>query len=91
MRSNYKTDLAFIEKPGINKEALKKGIFSITMRLKKSFKKRAIQVEVIKNHIYTDVVFEDFVCGLFKSEITKKSKPNVPEIKVKIVFVKILQ
>ena len=66
LASNWfnKTDLAFIEKPGINKEALKKGIFSITMRLKKSFKKRAIQVEVIKNHIYTSP-YPVIICGDF--------------------------
>jgi indolepyruvate decarboxylase len=37
----------------------------------------------VKNHMYSDVVFKDFVGGLFKSEITKKSKPNIPKIKVK--------
>ena len=32
-------------------EAIKKGVFGIVKRLKKSFQKRAIQVEVIKKHL----------------------------------------
>jgi indolepyruvate decarboxylase len=37
----------------------------------------------VKNHMYSDVVFKDFVGGLFKSEINKKPDPKVPKAKVK--------
>ncbi len=66
LASNWfdKRDLAFMENPEISKKAIKKGVFGIVKRLKYSFKKRAIQVEVIKQHMekspYTIIVCGDF-------------------------------
>mgnify|MGYP001349311455 CR=1 FL=1 len=66
LASNWfdKSDLAFIENPEINKDAIKKGVLSIAKRLKISFKKRAFQVEVIKNHM-NDSPYPIVVCGDF--------------------------
>jgi endonuclease/exonuclease/phosphatase family metal-dependent hydrolase len=66
LASNWfdKNDLAFIENPEINKDAIKKGVLSIAKRLKISFKKRALQVEVIKNHM-NDSPYPIVVCGDF--------------------------
>ena len=66
LASNWfdKSDLAFIENPEINKEALKKGFLSIGKRLKKSFKKRALQAGVIKNHM-NNCPYQFIVCGDF--------------------------
>ena len=66
LASNWfdKRDLAFMENPEISKKAIKKGVSGIVKRLKYSFKKRAIQVEVIKQHMekspYTIIVCGDF-------------------------------
>ena len=53
LASNWfdKSDLAFMENPKMSKEAIKKGVFGIAKRLKKSFQKRAMQAEVIKGHM----------------------------------------
>ncbi|MEE2699746.1 MAG: endonuclease/exonuclease/phosphatase family protein [Bacteroidota bacterium] len=66
LASNWfdKNDLDFIENPEMSKEAIKKGVLSIAKRLKKSFQKRAIQVDVIKEHMkkspYPVVLCGDF-------------------------------
>lgn len=66
LASNWfdKSDLAFIETPKISKDAIKKGVLSIARRLKISFKKRALQVEVIKKHMETSP-YPVVVCGDF--------------------------
>jgi len=66
LASNWfdKSDLAFMENPKINKEAIKKGIFGIAKRLKESFQKRAVQVEVIKEHM-KNAPYPILVCGDF--------------------------
>lgn len=66
LASNWfdKRDLAFMESPDMNKEAIKKGVFGIVKRLKKSFQKRAIQVEVIKKHLENSP-FPIVLCGDF--------------------------
>ena len=66
LASNWfdKSDLAFMENPEMSKEAIKKGMFGIAKRLKRSFQKRAIQVEVIKKHM-DNTPFSILVCGDF--------------------------
>ena len=66
LASNWfdKSDLAFMENPEMSKEAIKKRMFGIAKRLKRSFQKRAIQVEVIKKHM-DNTPFPVLVCGDF--------------------------
>jgi len=66
LASNWfdKSDLAFMKNPEISKEAIKKGVFGIVKRLKRSFQKRATQVEVIKNHM-NNAPYPILVCGDF--------------------------
>lgn len=66
LASNWfdKSDLAFIENPEISKDAIKKGVLSIAKRLKTSFKKRALQVGVIKKHMQ-NAPYPIVVCGDF--------------------------
>ena len=66
LASNWfdKSDLAFMENPEISKEAIKKGVFGIVKRLKNSFQKRAMQVEVIKQHM-EKAPYKIIVCGDF--------------------------
>ena len=66
LASNWfdKSDLAFIESPEMNKEAIKKSVFGIAKRLKKSFQKRATQVEVIKKHMENSP-YPIVLCGDF--------------------------
>jgi indolepyruvate decarboxylase len=40
----------------------------------------------VRNHTYTDIQFKDFCSSLFKLEFTKKSIPNLPSQKTKLVF-----
>ena len=53
-----------MENPEISKEAIKKGVFGIVKRLKNSFQKRAMQVEVIKQHM-EKAPYKIIVCGDF--------------------------
>ena len=66
LASNWfdKSDLAFMRNPEISKKAIKKGVFGIAKRLKSSFQKRAIQVEIIKNHM-DNAPYPILVCGDF--------------------------
>ncbi|MBC8266093.1 MAG: endonuclease/exonuclease/phosphatase family protein [Flavobacteriales bacterium] len=66
LASNWfdKSDLAFMENPEMSKEAIKNGVIGIAKRLKKSFQKRAMQVEVIKQHIEKSP-YKIIVCGDF--------------------------
>ena len=66
LASNWfdKSDLAFIENPEMSKDAIKKGVLSIAKRLKTSFKKRALQVGVIKKHMQ-NAPYPIIVCGDF--------------------------
>ena len=66
LASNWfdKSDLAFIENPEMSKNAIKKGVLSIAKRLKASFKKRALQVGVIKTHMQ-NAPYPIVVCGDF--------------------------
>jgi len=66
LASNWfdKSDLAFMENPEMSKEAIKKGVFGIGKRLKNSFQKRAMQVEVIKQHMEKSP-YKIIVCGDF--------------------------
>ena len=66
LASNWfdKSDLDFIENPEISKQAIRKGLFGITKRLKISFQKRAIQVEVIKKHMQNSP-YPIVLCGDF--------------------------
>ena len=66
LASNWfdKSDLAFMENPKISKEAIKQGVFGIVKRLKNSFQKRAMQVEVIKQHM-EKAPYKIIVCGDF--------------------------
>ena len=66
LASNWfdKSDLAFMENPKMSKEAIKQGVFGIVKRLKNSFQKRAMQVEVIKQHM-EKAPYKIIVCGDF--------------------------
>lgn len=66
LASNWfdKSDLAFMESPEMSKDAIKKGVLSIAKRLKTSFKKRALQVAVIKKHMQ-NAPYPIVVCGDF--------------------------
>ena len=66
LASNWfdKSDLAFMESPEMSKEAIKQGVFGIVKRLKNSFQKRAMQVEVIKQHM-EKAPYKIIVCGDF--------------------------
>ena len=66
LASNWfdKNDLAFMKNPEISQEAIKKGVFGIAKRLKRSFQKRATQVEIIKNHM-DNAPYPILVCGDF--------------------------
>ena len=66
LASNWfdKSDLAFMENPKMSKEAIKQGVFGIVKRLKNSFQKRSMQVEVIKQHM-EKAPYKIIVCGDF--------------------------
>ena len=66
LASNWfdKKELAFIENPDLNKQVIKEGLLSIGKRLKESFQKRAIEVDVIKKHMESSP-FPILVCGDF--------------------------
>jgi len=56
------SDYNFIENP--QKKNLKKGILGITKRMKRSYKKRALQANIIKEHMKTSP-YPIIVCGDF--------------------------
>ena len=56
------SDYDFIENP--QKKNLKKGILGITKRMKRSYKKRAVQANIIKEHMRTSP-YPIIVCGDF--------------------------
>lgn len=66
LASNWfdQSDLAFIENPEMNKEAIRKGVSGIAKRLKRSFQKRAMEVEVIKTHMKNSP-YPIVLCGDF--------------------------
>ena len=57
-------DYDFIKNPTMNKKVIKEGFFRITSRLKKSFIKRAVEVDVIKEHM-NNSPFPIIICGDF--------------------------
>tara|TARA_B100000900_G_scaffold330149_1_gene290628 strand:+ start:963 stop:2009 length:1047 start_codon:yes stop_codon:yes gene_type:complete len=58
------SDYSFMQNPTLETEELKKNVFSIGERLKKSFTKRAEQVEAIKTHI-NKTPYPIILCGDF--------------------------
>ena len=66
LASNWfkKSDYSFINKPSINTDSLKKGISSITERMKSSYQKRANEVLAIKEHMQTSP-YPIILCGDF--------------------------
>tara|TARA_B100002052_G_scaffold88663_1_gene81566 strand:+ start:31674 stop:32720 length:1047 start_codon:yes stop_codon:yes gene_type:complete len=56
------SDYSFIENP--NSDHLKKGIFAIVKKMKNSYKKRALEVEVIKKHMQQSP-YPIIACGDF--------------------------
>jgi endonuclease/exonuclease/phosphatase family metal-dependent hydrolase len=66
LASNWfdKKELDFIKNPDLNKQVIKEGLLSIGKRLKESFQKRAIEVDVIKKNLDSSP-FPVLVCGDF--------------------------
>lgn len=66
LASNWfgESDYSFMQNPTLEKNALKKNLFSIGKRLKKSFKIRAEQVETIKIHMKNSP-YPIILCGDF--------------------------
>jgi len=66
LASNFfsKDDLRFMNSPELKKDKIKRGVFGVTKRLKRSFESRGREVQMIKKHI-DNSPYPTIICGDF--------------------------
>ena len=83
LASNFfsKDDLRFMSSPELKKDKIKRGVFGITKRLKRSFEARGEEVQMIKKHI-DNSPYPTIICGDFNDTPVSYAYQNLGEKKL---------